>query len=546
MSHSVRRHLRVEIEAYDRTIRAFIPSYEEMLERAALAVAEARPRRVIDLGAGTGALAQAVLQKCEGKRRSILIDADAEMLEQAQERLWPPFRIAGPATPSAPFQGPLPPCDVGGCLPGAAPRFHAGGETEDLRCGSRGACPPGGVFVNADADHARRPRCPAGRLPRPGLPTSSPAASGRSRPGATSRNGRAKTPTSLSRRSWPRWRMTGFDDGHACGGRCPWRWSGPGSGPEGGSTTTLTTGAVEGILSRRRPDLPTPEDRSSWPPCPFTSRRNGRPGCAPTSSIATSAASRPPRAELLVHVIRATEPCSGPGGYHSHDLEFQMNYVLRGWTRVEFEDVGEVRFEAGDSWHQDPMTPARGAGVLRRLRGHRDLHARRISPPGTSSVELIQGRPLGFCRKWEDWTARSLRSPAVRPASAKPPCGASWRRVRGWPMPTATAPAASASPEEIEAAGGEALFVEARMDREAEAAAFIRRAVGSLRPARHPREQRRHPSLQHGDRSQRGELGRHLGGERQGLRLLRQGRDPLPCAKAAREASSTSPPTARL
>ena len=60
---------------------------------------------------------------------------------------------------------------------------------------------------------------------------------------------------------------------------------------------------------------------------------------------------------LLVHVIRATEPCSGPGGYHSHDLEFQMNYVLRGWTRVEFEDVGEVRFEAGDSWQQDPMTP---------------------------------------------------------------------------------------------------------------------------------------------------------------------------------------------
>ena len=31
-----------------------------------------------------------------------------------------------------------------------------------------------------------------------------------------------------------------------------------------------------------------------------------------------------------------------------------MNYVLRGWTRVEFEDIGEVRFEAGDSWYQPP------------------------------------------------------------------------------------------------------------------------------------------------------------------------------------------------
>lgn len=58
--------------------------------------------------------------------------------------------------------------------------------------------------------------------------------------------------------------------------------------------------------------------------------------------------------KVLAHVLRAVEPCSGPGGYHSHDVEFQMNYVLRGWTRVEFEDVGEVRFEAGDSWYQKP------------------------------------------------------------------------------------------------------------------------------------------------------------------------------------------------
>ena len=58
------------------------------------------------------------------------------------------------------------------------------------------------------------------------------------------------------------------------------------------------------------------------------------------------------KGNVLVHVIRATEPSSDPGGYHTHDLEFQMNYVLRGWTRVEFEDVGEVRFEAGDSWCQ--------------------------------------------------------------------------------------------------------------------------------------------------------------------------------------------------
>jgi hypothetical protein len=60
------------------------------------------------------------------------------------------------------------------------------------------------------------------------------------------------------------------------------------------------------------------------------------------------------KGKVLAHVLRAKEPCCGPGGYHTHDLEFQMNYVLCGWTRVEFEDVGEVRFEAGDSWYQKP------------------------------------------------------------------------------------------------------------------------------------------------------------------------------------------------
>ena len=60
------------------------------------------------------------------------------------------------------------------------------------------------------------------------------------------------------------------------------------------------------------------------------------------------------KGKVLAHVIRATESSSEPGGYHTHSLEFQMNYVLRGWTRVEFEDVGEVRFEAGDSWCQPP------------------------------------------------------------------------------------------------------------------------------------------------------------------------------------------------
>ena len=57
---------------------------------------------------------------------------------------------------------------------------------------------------------------------------------------------------------------------------------------------------------------------------------------------------------VLAQVIRAKGPCSGPGGYHSHTLDFQMNYLLKGWARFDFEGVGEMRVEAGDAWYQPP------------------------------------------------------------------------------------------------------------------------------------------------------------------------------------------------
>ena len=156
VTHSVRRHLRVEIEAYDRTIRAFIPSYEEMLERAAEAVAGAKPGRVVDLGAGTGALAQAVLRRC-GQATVLLIDADGEMLAQARERLAP---FAGRVQyAERPFQGPLPPCDAA-VASLALHHVPAMAEKRRIFAAIHAALPPGGVFVNADAT---MPADPAGR-----------------------------------------------------------------------------------------------------------------------------------------------------------------------------------------------------------------------------------------------------------------------------------------------------------------------------------------------------------------------------------------------
>jgi len=107
-THSVRTHLRLEINSYDETIRKFIPGYEAGLTKAAAAVAEAAPSLVLDLGAGTGALSAEVL-KHNNVGHLCAIDLDVEMLERAKARLLEfgkrvSFRQAN-------FLDPFPECD---------------------------------------------------------------------------------------------------------------------------------------------------------------------------------------------------------------------------------------------------------------------------------------------------------------------------------------------------------------------------------------------------------------------------------------------------
>lgn len=82
---SVSTHLGIKIAEYDACIRTFIPHYEEMLD----AVAAAFPRdarTIIDLGVGTGALAERCLE--ETSNAHVLgIDSDPEMLAAAAQRL---------------------------------------------------------------------------------------------------------------------------------------------------------------------------------------------------------------------------------------------------------------------------------------------------------------------------------------------------------------------------------------------------------------------------------------------------------------------------
>ena len=57
---------------------------------------------------------------------------------------------------------------------------------------------------------------------------------------------------------------------------------------------------------------------------------------------------------VRAHVIRPSRPYDKPGDLHFHNLDFQMVFVLKGWARVHFDSVGEVRFEEGSCMYQEP------------------------------------------------------------------------------------------------------------------------------------------------------------------------------------------------
>ncbi len=86
MAHNVRKHLHLGNDAYDEAIRRFVPGYEVMLATAADAVAAVEPALVLDLGAGTGALSEALLDR-HGIGAVELLDVDPEMMAQARVRL---------------------------------------------------------------------------------------------------------------------------------------------------------------------------------------------------------------------------------------------------------------------------------------------------------------------------------------------------------------------------------------------------------------------------------------------------------------------------
>jgi quercetin dioxygenase-like cupin family protein len=83
------------------------------------------------------------------------------------------------------------------------------------------------------------------------------------------------------------------------------------------------------------------------------------------------------------HVIRAVPGQHAQPEWHAHELAFQMVYVLRGWVRFDYEDVGEVLFQAGDSVYQPP-------GIRHREVAHSDdLELVEITSPAEFATALV-------------------------------------------------------------------------------------------------------------------------------------------------------------
>jgi mannose-6-phosphate isomerase-like protein (cupin superfamily) len=56
---------------------------------------------------------------------------------------------------------------------------------------------------------------------------------------------------------------------------------------------------------------------------------------------------------VICHLVKANKPPKDGTGWHTHQLKFQIVYMLTGWARFMYNDK-PVLVEAGDCVHQQP------------------------------------------------------------------------------------------------------------------------------------------------------------------------------------------------
>ena len=152
-------HLRIELEEYDSRIRTFVPGYEDLVRVAAEALrfVSAIAPAIIDLGVGTGALAQACLE-ARPDATLLGVDCDPGMLKAARARL---ARFPRVDLMEADFlSAELPACDaIVACVSLHHVRTPAAKRALYAKCCA--ALRPAGLLVSADCYPAAQARVAA-------------------------------------------------------------------------------------------------------------------------------------------------------------------------------------------------------------------------------------------------------------------------------------------------------------------------------------------------------------------------------------------------
>jgi tRNA (cmo5U34)-methyltransferase len=132
---------------YDASRRRLVPDLDAFYAAVVdvLGLLPAAPRRVLDLGAGTGLVSAAVLAAYPATR-IVLLDASGPMLTEAQERLGD----AVDAVHVTDMRAPLPAGPFAAIVSGLAIHHLEDGDKRTLFARVHDALAPGGVFVNAE------------------------------------------------------------------------------------------------------------------------------------------------------------------------------------------------------------------------------------------------------------------------------------------------------------------------------------------------------------------------------------------------------------
>ena len=91
-------------------------------------------------------------------------------------------------------------------------------------------------------------------------------------------------------------------------------------------------------------------------------------------------------ADAMAHVIRAKPGAHGGFGWHKHNLDFQMYYVLKGWVLFEYDGIGKVMMKAGSCFYQPPRIRHR------EIKHSRDVQMLEIVAPASFKTYEAQPR----------------------------------------------------------------------------------------------------------------------------------------------------------